>query len=80
MAAIVTSAQGVLVGQRRDGKPPWTFIAGEQDAVKDENPADTAIREVKEETGLQLALRPQVPSAFHETFGLLTATWDMGPA
>jgi hypothetical protein len=28
----------------------------------------------------QLALRPKVPSAFHETFGLLTATWDMIPA
>ena len=52
VAAIVTSPNGVLIGRRNDGKPPWTFIAGEQDAVKDENPADTAVREVKEETGL----------------------------
>ena len=52
VAAIVTSDRGVLVGRRVDGTPPWTFIAGEQDAVKDENPADTAVREVKEETGL----------------------------
>ncbi len=52
VAAIVTSDLGVLVGRRNDGKPPWTFIAGEQDAVKDENPADTVVREVKEETGL----------------------------
>jgi hypothetical protein len=29
VAAVVTSAQGVLVGKRNDGKPPWTFIAGE---------------------------------------------------
>ena len=28
----------------------------------------------------QLALRPTVPAAFHETFGLLAATWDMVPA
>ena len=27
--AIVTSDLGVLVGRRNDGKPPWTFIAGE---------------------------------------------------
>ena len=54
VAAIVTSPLGVLVGHRRDGSPPWTFIAGEQDAVKDENPADTAVREVKEETGLEI--------------------------
>ena len=54
VAAIVTSDRGVLVGKRKDGKPPWTFIAGEQDVVKDENPADTAVREVKEETGLRI--------------------------
>ena len=54
VAAIVTSDLGVLVGRRNDGKPPWTFPAGEQDAVKDENPADTAVREVKEETGLRI--------------------------
>jgi 8-oxo-dGTP diphosphatase len=54
VAAIVTSAKGVLVGRRNDGKPPWTFIAGEQDAVQDESPSDTAVREVKEETGLRI--------------------------
>jgi 8-oxo-dGTP diphosphatase len=54
VAAIVTSPLGVLVGRRHDGRPLWTFIAGEQDAVQDENPADTAVREVKEETGLQV--------------------------
>ncbi|MEV5408614.1 NUDIX domain-containing protein [Thermopolyspora sp. NPDC052614] len=29
IAAIVTCERGVLVGRRHDGKPPWTFIAGE---------------------------------------------------
>jgi GntR family transcriptional regulator len=50
VAAIVTSKRGVLVGRRNDGKPPWTFIAGEIEPG--ESPADAAIREVKEETGL----------------------------
>ncbi|WP_238433244.1 NUDIX hydrolase, partial [Micromonospora tarensis] len=50
VASIVTSALGVLVGRRNDGKPPWTFIAGEIEPG--ESAADAAVREVKEETGL----------------------------
>lgn len=49
VAAIVTSSLGVLVGRRNDGKPPWTFIAGEVEPG--ESPEDAAVREVKEETG-----------------------------
>jgi 8-oxo-dGTP diphosphatase len=52
VTAIVTSELGVLVGRRNDGKPPWTFIAGEQEPG--ERVDDTAIREVKEETGLRI--------------------------
>jgi 8-oxo-dGTP diphosphatase len=52
VAAIVTSPLGVLVGRRNDGKPPWTFIAGEMEPG--EQPEDTAVREVKEETGLEV--------------------------
>jgi 8-oxo-dGTP pyrophosphatase MutT (NUDIX family) len=52
VAAIVTSPLGVLVGHRRDGSPPWTFIAGEQEPG--EQPEDTAVREVKEETSLEI--------------------------
>lgn len=50
VAAIVTSHLGVLVGKRNDGRPPWTFIAGEIEPG--ESQADAAVREVKEETGL----------------------------
>jgi 8-oxo-dGTP pyrophosphatase MutT (NUDIX family) len=50
VAAIVTSDLGVLIGRRNDGKPPWTFIAGEIEPG--ESPEDAAVREVKEETGL----------------------------
>jgi len=50
VAAIVTSSEGVLLGQRRDGRPPWTFPAGA--AELDESPQQTAMRECLEETGL----------------------------
>lgn len=50
VAAIVTSKDGVLIERRLDGRPLWTFPAGE--AEPGESPADTAIRETKEETGL----------------------------
>jgi 8-oxo-dGTP pyrophosphatase MutT (NUDIX family) len=69
VAAIVTSPEGVLVGRRVDGKPPWTFIAGEQDAVKDENPADTAVREVKEETGLRIRAGELIGERVHPKTG-----------
>lgn len=52
VAAIVTSDQGVLLGRRHDGKPPWTFIAGAMEG--DESPQDTAVRECMEETGLPI--------------------------
>src|SRR5215212_5052449 len=52
-AAIVTSPRGVLDGERNDGKPPYTFIAGEVEPG--ESAADAAVREVKEETGLLVA-------------------------
>jgi 8-oxo-dGTP pyrophosphatase MutT (NUDIX family) len=58
VAAIVTSHLGVLVGKRNDGKPPWTFIAGEVEPGESIN--DAAVREVKEETGLL------VRAAYHE--------------
>ncbi len=69
VAAIVTSRLGVLVGKRNDGKPPWTFIAGEQDAVKDESPQDTAVREVKEETGLRIVAGDVIGERDHPKTG-----------
>jgi 8-oxo-dGTP diphosphatase len=56
VAAIVTSERGVLIGKRNDGKPPWTFIAGEIEPG--ESQADAAVREVKEETGLVIEPAP----------------------
>lgn len=52
VAAIVTSRRGVLIGRRNDRTPPWTFIAGERELG--EHPADTIMREVKEEAALEI--------------------------
>jgi 8-oxo-dGTP pyrophosphatase MutT (NUDIX family)/transcriptional regulator with XRE-family HTH domain len=62
-AAIVTSPLGVLVGRRADGKPPWTFIAGEIEPG--EQPADAAVREVKEETGLEVTAGAVIGQRVH---------------
>lgn len=50
VAAIVTCSRGILISERRDGRPPWGFISGEVEPG--ESAYDAAIREVKEETGL----------------------------
>ena len=66
-AAIVTSRKGVLAGRRNDGKPPWTFIAGEVEP--DEDPADAAVREVKEETGLEVRAAQVIGERDHPATG-----------
>lgn len=67
VAAIVTSELGVLVGQRNDGKPPWTFIAGEIESG--ESAADAAIREVKEEAGLVVSYSRVIGRRVHPKTG-----------
>lgn len=67
VAAIVTSALGVLVGRRNDGKPPWTFIAGEVEPG--ESPEDAAVREVKEETGCLVRVGEIVGERDHPATG-----------
>jgi 8-oxo-dGTP pyrophosphatase MutT (NUDIX family) len=63
VAAIVISNAGVLIARRNDGKPPWTFIAGEIEAG--ESPADAAVREVREETGLQIDVGGEIGRRVH---------------
>ena len=65
--AIVTSSRGVLVGRRNDGKPPWTFIAGEVEPG--ESPEFAAVREVKEETGLEAQPREEIGRRVHPKTG-----------
>lgn len=67
VAAIVTSELGVLIARRNDGNPPWTFPAGEIEPG--ESPADAAVREVKEETGCQIAARGLIGRRVHPKSG-----------
>jgi 8-oxo-dGTP diphosphatase len=66
-AAIVTSRRGVLIARRNDGRPPWTFIAGEVEPG--ERPEDAAIREVKEETGLEIRAGKLIGERDHPATG-----------
>ena len=63
VAAIITSPRGVLVGRRRDGRPLWTFIAGEH--VDGESLEQTAVREAMEETGLAVRITGPIGERKH---------------
>jgi 8-oxo-dGTP pyrophosphatase MutT (NUDIX family) len=67
IAAVVTSRLGVLAVQRRDGKPPWSFPAGESEPG--ESPADTIVRETKEETGLLIRAGEVIHERIHPKTG-----------
>jgi 8-oxo-dGTP pyrophosphatase MutT (NUDIX family)/transcriptional regulator with XRE-family HTH domain len=67
VAAIVTSALGVLVGRRHDRIPPWGFISGEIEPG--ELPEDAAVREVKEETGLEVRAGEVIGERDHPATG-----------
>jgi 8-oxo-dGTP diphosphatase len=67
VAAIVTSAKGVLVTARKDGKPPWGFVTGEIEPG--ELPEDAAVREVKEETTLEVRVGRLIGERDHPATG-----------
>jgi 8-oxo-dGTP diphosphatase len=67
VAAIVTSRRGVLIERRHDGRPLWTFPAGE--AEPGESPAATAIRETKEECGLEIKISHVIGERDHPQTG-----------
>jgi 8-oxo-dGTP pyrophosphatase MutT (NUDIX family)/transcriptional regulator with XRE-family HTH domain len=67
VAAIVASAQGVLIGRRNDRTPPWGFISGEIEPG--ELPEDAAVREVKEETGLEVRAGKVIGERDHPATG-----------
>lgn len=67
VVVIVTSPRGVLVTKRRDGRPPWGFVSGEVEPG--EQPGDAAVREVKEETGLEVAAGRVIGQRVHPATG-----------
>lgn len=66
-AAIVVSGDTVLVGERRDGKPPWTFISGEVEPG--DSAAETVVREAKEEAGLAIKAVREIGRRNHPATG-----------
>lgn len=67
VAVIVTSHLGVLVARRHDGKPAWTFIAGEIEPGEDT--ADSAVREVNEERGIRIRATGVIGRRVHPNTG-----------
>ena len=67
VAVIVTSPLGVLVSRRNDGTPPWGFISGEIEPG--ESAADAAVREMKEETGLEVTTGREIGRRVHPKTG-----------
>jgi 8-oxo-dGTP diphosphatase len=66
--AIVISHLGVLVGRRRDGKPPWVFPGGKIEPG--ESPEEAAVRETLEETGLRVRATRVIGSRVHPVTGV----------
>jgi 8-oxo-dGTP pyrophosphatase MutT (NUDIX family)/transcriptional regulator with XRE-family HTH domain len=67
IAGIVTSDRGVLITRRVDQNPPWGFTAGWGEPG--ESPADTIIREVKEEADLRIEVGEYLGERDHPATG-----------
>ena len=63
VSAIVISGRRVLISRRNAGDPPWAFIGGK--IGPGESPADAAVREVKEETGLRIEAGEEIGRRLH---------------
>jgi 8-oxo-dGTP diphosphatase len=61
--AVFTGPDGVLAGRRRDGTPLWVFPGGRIEAG--ETPAQAAVRECAEETGVLVTVRSEIGQRVH---------------
>jgi mutator protein MutT len=65
--AVIADPRGVLVVRRRDRVPPWVFPGGKIEP--DETPAEAAVREVAEETGVEVSVGGELGRRTHPTTG-----------
>jgi len=65
--AVVAGPIGVLAGRRRDGLPLWVFPGGKLEPG--ESPAQAAIRECLEETGLPVRVEHEIGRRAHPVTG-----------
>jgi len=68
LVVIHTAGLGVLLIERADKPGFWQSVTGSKDSL-DEPPAETAVREVAEETGIVVG-SPDVPVAYLRDWGL----------
>jgi 8-oxo-dGTP diphosphatase len=65
--AVVASPRGVLAIRRRDQLPRWAFPGGKIEP--DETPAEAAVCEAGEETGLQVCAADEIGRRTHPATG-----------
>jgi 8-oxo-dGTP pyrophosphatase MutT (NUDIX family) len=63
VVGVITSSRGALLGRRADGVPPWVFPGGKVEPG--ESPGDAVVREVREETGLEVAVSGEIGRRVH---------------
>lgn len=62
-AAVIVSGLGVLITRRTDGVPPFGFLTGKIE--NGESPANAAVRECKEEVGLDIRPTGTIADRLH---------------
>lgn len=63
VVVVVVCGRRVLIGRRADATPPWTLLGGKIEPG--ESAAAAAVREVREESGLQVTVTAELGERIH---------------